>query len=148
MFTPRQIELIRESFRKLSQDSERSVAAFYDRLFEMEPQLRFLFPEELAETQQKLISMFTFLVLRLDRWEEVRPRLANLGLRHASYGVQPADYIAFWHAVTEVLRDALAVPEGSETHEAWRILFNAISDAMIQGAADEADLLLGLEGVS
>lgn len=143
MCTPRQIELIRESFRRLSQDSDHSVAAFYDRLFDTEPRLRFLFPDELAETQQKLISMFTFLVLRLDRWEEVRPRLANLGLRHASYGVQPSDYAAFGRAISAVLRDSLGVMEGSETHDAWQYLFTEISDAMVRGASEVADLHLG-----
>ena len=42
---PKQVELVQESFAKVAPTSEAAAVLFYDRLFDIAPQMRTMFPD-------------------------------------------------------------------------------------------------------
>ena len=46
--TPSQITLVQESFAKVAPISDQAAVLFYDRLFEVAPPVRAMFPEDLT----------------------------------------------------------------------------------------------------
>lgn len=128
-------QLVQASYRKLAADADTLAEAFYQKLFEHDPRLRYLFPEDLSAVRDHLLQMIAFAVRRIDQTEEVRHRLANLGARHAAYGVRPQDYDTFLVAVMETLGDHLRLPVDDDVMRAWKAFFTWVAKTMIDGAA-------------
>lgn len=51
--TLRQKELVQDTWERVAPDSEIAARLFYDRLFEINPQLRALFPAEKGEMEEQ-----------------------------------------------------------------------------------------------
>jgi hemoglobin-like flavoprotein len=126
--TERQIELLRASIAEMGTCGEQISDQFYAHLFRLDPGLRYLFGEDLSEQHHSLTFMMDFIVRRLHHWEELQPRLKNLAIRHATYGVRTADYATFSRAMIETISARQTDPE---TVAAWKALFEAISATMI-----------------
>lgn len=58
---------------------------FYSKLFELDPALRPLFPEDLAEQKEKLMKMISLAVEGLTDLGALVPKVEELGRRHATY---------------------------------------------------------------
>lgn len=135
--TPRQKRLVRESFASVREYSDSVVLLFYGRLFELAPHVRPLFKNEIRAQAAKLMDTLTHLVDALDRFEELRGYLADLGRRHAAYNVVPAHYQVLITALTWAFAQALDLEFDRETRAAWDQLLGAVSAVMIDGAAAE-----------
>ena len=85
--TPRQIQIIQETFAQVESISDTAAALFYDHLFTLDPSLRHLFKGDMQEQGRKLMSMIAFAVKGLSRLETLVPGVQALGRRHAGYGV-------------------------------------------------------------
>ncbi|HUE04514.1 MAG TPA: globin domain-containing protein [Bryobacteraceae bacterium] len=134
--TPRQKRLVRESFESVRDYSDSVVLLFYGRLFELAPQVRGLFKIDIREQARKLMNTLTSLVDALDRFEELRRDLADLGRRHAEYKVEPAHYQVLVTALMWAFGQALDIEFDRETRAAWEQLLGAVSAVMIEGAAE------------
>ena len=55
--TPHQISLVQTSFAKVVPIAATAADLFYGRLFEIAPEVRRLFPDDLAEQKKKLMAM-------------------------------------------------------------------------------------------
>jgi hemoglobin-like flavoprotein len=89
--TLRQKELVQDTWERVEPVSETAARLFYEQLFELNPQLRALFPaekEEMEEQGRKLMQMISIAVGGLDRLDEISPAVEELGRRHVSYGVR------------------------------------------------------------
>jgi nitric oxide dioxygenase len=133
--TAKQKRLVRESFESVREYSDSVVILFYGRLFELAPQVRGLFKIDIRTQAAKLMDTLTSLVAALDRFEELRRDLADLGRRHAGYKVEPAHYQVLVTALTWAFGQALDVEFDRETRAAWEQLLGAVSAVMIEGAA-------------
>jgi nitric oxide dioxygenase len=133
--TPRQKRLVRESFESVSEYSDSVILLFYGRLFELAPQARGMFKIGMDEQAGKLMSTLASLVDALDRFEELRQYLADLGRRHAGYNVEPAHYQLLKTALMWAFGQALDIEFDRETRAAWELLLDAVSAVMIEGAA-------------
>jgi len=136
MLTPRQIELIQDSFATATKAPEEVIENLFWRLFALDPGLRYLFPEDLTDLHRRFGFMLGFLIHRLDRWDEIAPRLRNLGVRHISYGVQARHYETFGQALMETLNDVL-LDADSECIAAWNFLYERVSSTMIAAECEE-----------
>ena len=63
---------------------------FDGRLFEIAPQLRGLFPDDMTAQKQKLMAMLGLVVANLNQPETMVPALQDLGRKHCAYGTQAA----------------------------------------------------------
>jgi nitric oxide dioxygenase len=133
-FTPKQQRLVRDSFQSIQEYSDSVVLLFYGRLFELAPQTRSMFKIDIREQARKLMDMLTTVVDSLNRLEELRPQLAELGKRHVGYGVQPEHYEVLIAALSWAFGQALGVEFDRETRAAWRSLLEAIAKVMLDGA--------------
>jgi nitric oxide dioxygenase len=89
--TPKQIALVQDSFAKVAL-SEATAVLFYDRLFEIAPQMRAMFPDNMIEQRRKLMAMLAAVVKGLGNLEQVLPAASALAKRHVSYGAKARHY--------------------------------------------------------
>ena len=62
--TPKQVALVQDSFAKVALISEAAAVLFYDRLFDIAPQMRAMFPDDMIEQRRKLMAMLAGVVIR------------------------------------------------------------------------------------
>jgi hemoglobin-like flavoprotein len=125
--------LVQASYRKIAGNTFELSGIFYRKLFEKDPRLRFLFPEDLGSVQDHLLQMIATAVRQIERFEEVRHHLENLGARHAAYGVVPKDYETFMAAVMDTLSEQLDPQRDQELLQAWEAFFTLVSATMQEG---------------
>ena len=72
--TPKQTELLQNSFKFVAPIASRAADLFYDRLFEIAPEVRQLFPTDMSGQKVKLIGMLAAAVNNLSGlWRVCRP---------------------------------------------------------------------------
>ena len=81
-----QIKLVQDSFAKVAPISEQAAVLFYDRLFEVVPGVKAMFPADMTEQRRKLIATLAVVVNGLGRLESVLPAASALAKRHVNYG--------------------------------------------------------------
>jgi hemoglobin-like flavoprotein len=134
--TPEQHALVRESWRQFEPTLPGAGAAFYDRLFELDPGLRPLFAGiDLEALQRKLMQMFADIVRALDQPSELVTQVAALGRRHVDYGVKDDDYQSVGAALLWTLEQGLGDAFTPEVREAWREAYLLVATVMRRAAA-------------
>ena len=134
-----QKELVQTSFAQVRPIAETAAALFYRRLFELDPTLRPLFKGDLEEQGRKLMDMLGVAVKGLDRPEALLPALANLGRRHAGYGVKERDYETVGEALLWTLEQGLGPSFTPEVREAWATVYRLVADTMrVEGNGNQA----------
>lgn len=130
MVTERHFEIVRENFALVAPKADVLVDSLYRNLFNMAPDYRAMFPEDLSGQRAKMVHMLSFMVSRLSNLEDLEKPLRNLGARHRDYGVTPDQYavvgVALIHALEEVSGDAFT----PAVREAWESVYGVISNAM------------------
>ena len=132
--TSNQRRLVRQSFDLLCDQAAPFSLLFYGKLFELDPSARRLFHVDLALQGRKIVDTLATVTESLDRFESIRPRLADLGRQHASYGVRPEQYDTITAALLWAIGQALGADFDAPTREAWKLALTAVSTAMIEGA--------------
>ena len=84
--TPDQVRLVQDSFAKVRPIAGTAADLFYGRLFEIAPEVRPLFPDDMAEQKKKLMAMLGLAVANLGHPETVAPAIQELGRKHVAYG--------------------------------------------------------------
>ena len=108
---------------------------FYDRLFEIAPELRSLFPEDLVAQKKKFITMLATMVTYLDDFKKIAPVVTGLGMRHVDYGVIAKNYEQFGAALLWTLAETLGVDFTPAVRTAWTAAYTNLAGVM-KGAAD------------
>ena len=106
---------------------------FYDGLFVRHPDVRPLFPADMAGQQRKLETAIELVVRRLGDQETLVPLLEDLGRRHADYGVLPEHFEAVGHQLLTTL-EALSGPTwNDDLRRAWAHAYDRIAHVMVRG---------------
>ena len=90
--TPEQVNLVQQSFAKVAPISEQAAVLFYDRLFEVAPSVKAMFPADMTEQRKKLMGTLAVVVNGLGDLGSVLPAASALAKRHVSYGAKPEHY--------------------------------------------------------
>ena len=91
--SPEQKMLVKQTWQQVVPIADTAARLFYDRLFETDPTARALFnATDLTEQRRKLIQALTTVVRGINDLEGLVPTLAELGRRHAQYGVANGHY--------------------------------------------------------
>jgi hemoglobin-like flavoprotein len=138
--TPRQIELVQESFTKVLPIAPAAAQMFYERLFTLDPTLRPLFKGNLKDQGRMLMMMIAGTVRGLSNPPALVPVLKDLGARHVGYGVKEQHYDTVGSALIWTLQEGLGQDFNDEVCEAWVQAYQLLSSVMQQGA-NEAQLL-------
>jgi nitric oxide dioxygenase len=87
-----QIAVLQQSFAKVALIADRTAVMFYERLFEVAPQVKAMFPADMAEQRQKLIATLGIVFNGLSNPESFLPAVGSLAKRHVAYGARLEHY--------------------------------------------------------
>ncbi|HEU5289127.1 MAG TPA: globin family protein [Cyclobacteriaceae bacterium] len=135
--TPKQIELVENSWDAVLLNTKDAGMIFYSRLFDIAPELKPLFKESPEAQAQKLVSLITFAVHKLNTLDEIVNDVKSLGKRHKKYNVKPEHYGVVAEALLWTLEKALQEKWNKEMKDAWVTVYTILSSTMI-AAAQEA----------
>lgn len=134
--TPEQIHLVQSTFARVEPISDQAAALFYGRLFEVAPDVRGMFPDDLTDQGRKLMRTLGAVVNGLDAPEDVIPTVERLGARHVAYGAQAAHYPVVGEVLLWTLEQGLGEAFTPDVRDAWATAYGIVSATMI-GAASE-----------
>lgn len=137
--TPEQVELVQGSFKKVAPIADTAADLFYDKLFEIAPDVRPLFPENLAEQKKKLMQMLATAVGNLHQLDTIVPAVQDLGKRHVAYGVADAHYDSVGAALLDTLEKGLGDDWTPDTAAAWTEAYTTLATTMKDAAAEVAE---------
>ena len=135
VMTANECRLVRQTFPLLREYEVSLALLFYGKLFELDPGARKLFHNDLSLQSQKLLEMLASVVESLDNLAPLRTRLAELGRKHAGYGVRHEQYETLTTALLWAIAQALGPDFDAATRDAWHHAISTISRAMQAGTA-------------
>ena len=132
--TPDHVKLVQESFAKVAPISETAAVLFYDRLFEIAPKVKAMFPTDMTEQRRKLMATLAVVVNGLGNLESVLPAASALAKRHVSYGAKAEHYPVVGSALLWTLEKGLGDGWTPDVAEAWTAAYGTLSGFMISEA--------------
>ena len=132
-----QVALIQDSFEKVRGLGEAVADIFYTRLFEVAPDVRPLFPEDIKPQGRKLLTMLATVVNSLDDLASIVPAVQDLGRRHAGYQAKPEHYDVVGQTLLWTLSQGLGDDFTPDVEAAWAEAYSVLSTTMIDAAANK-----------
>ncbi len=127
------INLVKNSWGLVAKiDMETVGSLFYNRLFEIAPNVKPMFSRtSMAEQSKKLLSMLGYIISKLDKLDDIIDEVAKLAKRHTQYGVKEAHYTAVGTALLWTLEKGLGEHWNTELKAAWTEVYTVLANAMI-----------------
>lgn len=133
--TPEKIKLVQESFEKVAPIADKAADIFYDRLFEIAPSVRPMFPADMSDQKGKLMQTLGVAVNNLHQVETILQTVQELGKKHVSYGVKDEHYDTVGEALLYTLEKGLGDAFTPDVKEAWTETFVTVAGVMKEAAA-------------
>jgi hemoglobin-like flavoprotein len=132
--TPDQVKLVQSSFAQVAPIADQAAMIFYDRLFEIAPNVKPFFKGDMAEQRRKLITMLSAVVNGLGDLNSILPAASALAKRHVGYGVEAGHYVTVGQALLWTLERGLGSAWTRDLAAAWTAAYTLLSDFMIAEA--------------
>jgi hemoglobin-like flavoprotein len=132
--TPDQVKLVQESFAKVAPISETAAVLFYDRLFEVAPSVKALFPTDMTEQRRKLMATLAVVVNGLGDLPSILPAASALAKRHVGHGAKAEHFPVVGSALLWTLEKGLGDGWTPEIADAWTAAYGTLSGYMISEA--------------
>ena len=132
--TPDQVKLVQQSFATVAPISETAAVLFYDRLFEIAPTVRAMFPADMTEQRKKLMATLAAVVNGLANLDSILPAASALAKRHVAYGARAEHYPVVGSALLWTLEKGLGEGWTPELADAWKSAYGTLSGHMISEA--------------
>jgi nitric oxide dioxygenase len=130
--TPEQVQLVQQSFARISPIADQAAVMFYDRLFAIAPAVKAMFPADLTEQRRKLMATLAIVVNGLSDLPSILPAASALATRHVAYGARPEHYPVVGAALLWTLERGLADGWTPDVADAWRAAYGMLSGFMIE----------------
>ena len=137
--TPDQIALVQQSFELVVPVRQEAGMRFYERLFEQHPGLRPLFRGDITSQVGHLMMALQMVVRSLNDLTPILGRIAELGRRHAGYGVTEDHFGMVGAAFLWTLEDMLGEAFTPEIKDAWAAAYGVLAGAMIAAMREARD---------
>jgi hemoglobin-like flavoprotein len=134
--TTEQKTLIHKTFRKVTLKTNTFADLFYTRLFELDPELRPMFKNDMREQQKKFMQTVGTLVASLDLPDKFEEPVQQLGKRHTAYHVEKKHYDTVGEALMWALERVLGDDFTEEAKTAWTGLYTYIAQTAIAAAEE------------
>lgn len=135
------IELVQTSFSKVAPIAETAAEIFYNKLFELDPELKKIFPADDVEAMKgqgnKLMTMLSSAVAGLTNLDRLIPILQDLGKRHVDYKVESSHYDTVGAALLSTLSVGLGDDFTPEVEAAWTETYGVMASVMKTAAYGE-----------
>ncbi|MEM9615656.1 MAG: globin family protein [Actinomycetota bacterium] len=132
--TPNQIALVQNSFAQVAPIADQAAALFYGRVFELAPQTRGMFKEDLTAQGRKLMRTLGIVVDGLNDLDAIVPIAQAMAVRHVDYGVEAEHYTVVGEALLWTLGQGLGDGFTTEVEEAWAAAYGILTTVMIDAA--------------
>ncbi|HLZ05773.1 MAG TPA: globin family protein [Bradyrhizobium sp.] len=132
--TPDQVSIVQQSFAKVGPIADQAAVMFYDRLFEIAPAVKTMFPAEMGEQRRKLMATLAIVVNGLSNLEMILPAASSLATRHVAYGARPEHYPVVGEALLWTLERGLGPDWTADVADAWTAAYTTLSAFMIAQA--------------
>ena len=129
--TPTQVSLVQDSFAKVVPIADQAAVIFYDRLFEIAPQVKPLFKGDMAKQRRALMGTLGVVVNGLSNLPTVLPAASALAKKHVGYGVEAAHYSLVGAALLWTLEKGLGEAWTPDVASAWTEAYGTLSGFMI-----------------
>jgi hemoglobin-like flavoprotein len=136
--TPDQVKLVQQSFSQVAPIADQAAILFYDRLFEVAPQVKAMFPADMTEQRKKLMATLAVVVNGLTDLPAILPAASALAKRHVAYGTKPDHYPVVGAALLWTLEKGLGSAWTPEVASAWTAAYGTLSGFMISEAYGSA----------
>ncbi len=135
--TTRQIAIVKSTWAIVaSLDTEAVGGLFYNRLFEIAPEVKGMFRSPMPEQSKKLFTMIGYVISKLDKLEDIMDEVAKLAKRHVQYGAKAAHYQVVAEALLWTLEKGLGNEWTEEVKESWVLCYTTLAGAMIAASGD------------
>jgi pimeloyl-ACP methyl ester carboxylesterase/hemoglobin-like flavoprotein len=128
----REVALVRASLTRVLA-LPGAISRLYARLFERHPELRVLFPVDLAGQARKLAEVLQVSLACLRQPSRLRPLLEDIGARHVLYGVGEAELDMLRPVLFEWLAELEGRPLDEELRAAWSRAWKELEESLRQG---------------
>lgn len=126
--TPKQKQLVRQTWAQVLPVADQAAALFYQRLFNIDPSARALFREtEMDQQRKKLLQVIGVAVSSLDNLSPLMKTVEDLGRRHAGCGVKDEHYDSVGAALLWTLEKGLGGAWNAEVAAAWTEVYGLLS---------------------
>ena len=130
-------DLIRSTWAQVEPIADDAAGLFYGRLFEIDPTTEELFADtDMKEQRKKLMQTLSVVVASIDRLEQTRPAIEEMGSRHGAYAVRHDHYESVGAALLWALGQGLGEEFTAEAEEAWAELYGLVASIMMEGMED------------
>lgn len=140
MPTEKDIALVLKTFDLVVPIAGLAADIFYARLFEIAPNLRPMFPEDMRDQKRKLFVMIATAVQGLHDLDRLVPQVKALGARHTGYGVKPEHYAVVGSALIWTLERGLGNAFTADVQRAWTRVYGLLAATMQTGASEAATM--------
>ena len=130
--TPQQVDLVEHTLALVRDRLPAVSAAFYRRLFELDPALASMFsadPDAQAQRFGRELDCASTALIR--RHPDFLAAARSLGKRHRGYGVRPSHFRTAEQALVGALGAELGSRWTTEAADAWRLAYNLTTEAML-----------------
>lgn len=128
--TPEQKKIVHDSFRKTIRKRDDFADLFYACLFDIAPELKPLFRENIEQQAHRFIGMVSLAVAGMKDHQNVTPEFEQLGRRHRDYKVGAAHYEPFGRALVWTLGQVLGDEFTPEIRQAWTAWYELVAQTM------------------
>ena len=135
---PDHIAIVRSSWPAIAARDEALTVRFYEVMFDIDESAARLFASvDMASQRAKLFASLTVIVDALDDLDQLLPAVAELGRRHATYGVQRRHFDVVGQSLALAIESVLGDDFTPAVREAWAEAYALVSAVMMR-ALDRA----------
>ncbi|QYJ95450.1 globin domain-containing protein [Shewanella spartinae] len=136
--TDEQKQLIQKSFAEINRQNSNFASHFYDCLFAMAPLIRPMFQSERPVFEYHFNELITTAVAKVHQFNEVKPKLEELGRKHLDYGVNVSQFEVVRAALLLSIQDCLRDASSPAIEQAWSCYYDEIAKVMIAAMQEAA----------
>lgn len=127
--TSQQRALVKLTFTRIAPSHDTVARLFYDKLFEIAPELRPMFTHNMDMQRAKVMQMLASLVAAMDDPTHFSRMAHDLGRRHIDYGVMRNQYTLVGQALIWALEEACPDVMTAAALDAWSAAYTMMADA-------------------
>ena len=133
--SPEQKKLVHDSFRIALKKREDFSEYFYACLFDIAPEVKSLFREDIEKQAHHFMRMISLGVVSLKNGETIMPEFETLGRRHRGYKLEASHYEQFGRALIWTLGQVLGSDFNPNVRRAWEAWYEIVAQTMAAASA-------------
>lgn len=135
--TPEQLVIVESTVAALGPRMDDVTAAFYARLFELDPTTRAMFSDP-VDQRVKFAATLAHIVTSIRHHDDFVAAAAELGRHHGDLGVRVGHYRTAGVALLESLASGVGAAWTPSVEAAWRLAYQLTVEVMMTAGRDAA----------